>query len=40
MEGFCRRMKALIYKEFLQHIRDSRSLHKGIVIHILSLIKI
>ena len=37
MEGFCRRMKALIYKEFLQLIRDSSSLLLGIVLPIILL---
>lgn len=38
MEGFCRRMKALIYKEFLQLIRDSSSLLLGIVLPIILIL--
>lgn len=38
MEGFCRRMKALIYKEFLQLGRDSSSLLLGIVLPIILIL--
>ena len=38
MEGFTRRMKALIYKEFLQLSRDSSSLLLGIVLPIILIL--
>ena len=38
MEGFLRRMKALIHKEFLQLFRDSSSLLLGIVLPIILIL--